>query len=74
MLDCPTDTLASRCAQVIRFWKGLDRQLTKVNKIQILLGELHGAWQDRINAHTHVIRAGPDYKIGLCALLIDDQL
>jgi nucleoporin NUP82 len=36
----------------------LDRQVTKVNEIRVLLGELRGARQDRIDARTHAIQAG----------------
>ena len=36
----------------------LDRQVAKVNEIQVLLGELRGARQDRIEARTHAIQAG----------------
>lgn len=36
----------------------LDRQVTKVNEIRVLLGELRGARQDRIDARTRAIQAG----------------
>lgn len=36
----------------------LDRQVTKINEIRILLGELRGARQDRIEARTRAIQAG----------------
>jgi nucleoporin NUP82 len=36
----------------------LDRQVTKVNEIRVLLGELRGARQDRIESRTHAIQAG----------------
>jgi nucleoporin NUP82 len=36
----------------------LDRQVTKINEIRMLLGELRGARQDRIEARTRVIQAG----------------
>ena len=36
----------------------LDRQATKVNEIRVLLGELHGARQDRIDVRTRAIQAG----------------
>jgi nucleoporin NUP82 len=36
----------------------LDRQVTKVREIRVLLGELRGARQDRIDARTHAIQAG----------------
>ena len=36
----------------------LDRQVTKINEIQTLLGELRGARQDRIEARTRAIQAG----------------
>jgi len=35
----------------------LDRQVTKINEIRILLGELRGARQDRIEARTRAIQA-----------------
>lgn len=36
----------------------LGRQVIKVNEIRVLLGELRGARQDRIDARTHAIQAG----------------
>ena len=36
----------------------LDRQVTKISDIQMLLGELRGARQDRIEARTRAIQAG----------------
>ena len=36
----------------------LDRQVIKLNEIRVLLGELRGPRQDRIDARTHAIQAG----------------